>query len=96
VVMEALALGRPVITTAIAGIPELVESGVTGWLVPAGSVEALVEAMRAALTASPERLAEMGRAGADRVARNHDASREAEKLVRLFQESAGVPLAERR
>jgi colanic acid/amylovoran biosynthesis glycosyltransferase len=89
VVMEALALGRPVITTAIAGIPELVESGVTGWLVPAGSVEALVAAMRAALAASSERLAEMGRAGATRVATNHDASREAEKLCRLFQASAG-------
>ena len=42
VIMEALALGRPVVTTAIAGIPELVESGQTGWLVPAGSAEALV------------------------------------------------------
>jgi colanic acid/amylovoran biosynthesis glycosyltransferase len=93
VVMEALALGRPVITTAIAGIPELVESGVTGWLVPAGSVEALVDAMRACLAASPERLAEMGRAGAARVARHHDASREAEKLARLFQASAGPPSA---
>jgi glycosyltransferase involved in cell wall biosynthesis len=90
VVMESLALGRPVITTAIAGIPELVEPGVTGWLVPAGSVEALVDAMRAALATSPERLAEMGRAGAGRVALHHDASREAEKLARLFQRSAGA------
>ncbi len=88
VVMESLALGRPVITTAIAGIPELVEPGVTGWLVPAGSVEALVEAMRAALAASPDRLGEMGRTGAARVARFHDASREAAKLARLFQASA--------
>jgi glycosyltransferase involved in cell wall biosynthesis len=38
VIMEALALGRPVISTYVAGIPELVEPGVCGWLVSAGSV----------------------------------------------------------
>ncbi len=90
VVMEALALGRPVITSAVAGIPELVESGVTGWLIPAGSLESLVSAMRAALQASPERLAEMGRAGAALVARRHDAAEEARKLAALFR-SAAVP-----
>ena len=35
-IMEALALGRPVISTYIAGIPELVQPGVNGWLVPPG------------------------------------------------------------
>ncbi len=85
VLMEALALGRPVVTTAIAGIPELVESGVTGWLVPAGCVDALADAMRAALEAPPARLEEMGRAGAARVARCHDAKQEAGKLMELFR-----------
>ncbi len=84
VVMEALALGRPVLTTAIAGIPELIQSGVTGWLVPAGSMEALASAMREVLEASPERLAEMGRAGSALVAKEHDASLEATKLAELF------------
>ena len=46
VVMEALALGRPVISTYVAGIPELVEPGRSGWLVPAGAIEPLVAAMR--------------------------------------------------
>src|ERR1019366_4076899 len=41
VIMEAYALGRPVLSTFIAGIPELVTPGHNGWLVPAGSVEAL-------------------------------------------------------
>ncbi len=93
VVMEALALGRPVITSAIAGIPELVQSGVTGWLVPAGSLESLVSAMRGALQASPARLAEMGRAGAALVAREHDAAKEARKLAGLFRSAAvrGAP-----
>ncbi len=85
VVMEALALGRPVVTTAIAGIPELVQSGVTGWLVPAGSVDALATAMREALETVPERLAEMGRAGVVLVAKDHDAAREAAKLTALFR-----------
>ena len=40
VFFEAFALGRPVISTYIAGTPELVEPGTSGWLVPAGSVEA--------------------------------------------------------
>ncbi len=92
VIMEALALGRPVISTYVAGIPELVEPGVSGWLVPAGSVDGLAEAMRDALTAAPERLEEMGRAGATRVAERHDAGREALRLARLF-EAAVAPRA---
>jgi glycosyltransferase involved in cell wall biosynthesis len=88
VVIEALALRRPVITTAIAGIPELVKTGETGWLVPAGCVDALTEAMREALTSPPERLDEMGRAGATRVAKRHDARTEARHLIRLLQPHA--------
>jgi glycosyltransferase involved in cell wall biosynthesis len=87
VLMEALALGRPVVTTAIAGIPELVEHGVSGWIVPAGSPEALARAMRAALEAPPARLEEMGRAGAARARERHDVRREARKLADLFAES---------
>ena len=92
VIMEALALGRPVITTSVAGTPELVTAGQTGWLVPAGSVEALVDALREALSAPTARLAEMGRKGAALVALNHDAREEARKLTRLF----GASLARER
>jgi glycosyltransferase involved in cell wall biosynthesis len=90
VLMEALALGRPVIASAVAGIPELVEHGTCGWLVPAGSVQALANAMRSALACPPSRLEEMGRAGADRVARMHDASKEAERLALLLEEGVAV------
>jgi colanic acid/amylovoran biosynthesis glycosyltransferase len=45
VIMEAIALGRPVISTYIAGIPELVRPGETGWLVPAGDEVTLAEAL---------------------------------------------------
>src|SRR5205823_2268554 len=84
VLMEALALGRPVVTTAVAGTPELVENDVTGWLVPAGSVTALVEALRRALQTPVEQLEALGREGAARVAERHDAMREAGKLAELF------------
>ncbi|HSM93638.1 MAG TPA: glycosyltransferase family 4 protein [Anaeromyxobacteraceae bacterium] len=88
VLMEALALGRPAITTAIAGVPELVEPGVSGWLVPAGAVEPLVDAMREALDAPTARLEAMGRAGAARVALRHDARVEARRLSALFRQAA--------
>ena len=84
-VMEALALSRPVISTYVAGIPELVEPGRCGWLVPPGSVEFLKEAMRAALQLPVEKLEQMGRAGAERVAQRHDAAVEASKLAALFR-----------
>jgi colanic acid/amylovoran biosynthesis glycosyltransferase len=84
VAMEALALGRPVITTYIAGIPELVDQGVNGWLVPAGAVEPLVEAMVEALTADPSELDVMGFEGAARVAEQHNIDIQAAKLVDLF------------
>jgi colanic acid/amylovoran biosynthesis glycosyltransferase len=45
--MEALAHGRPVIATALSGIPELVETGATGFLVPPGDAAAIAEALRA-------------------------------------------------
>ncbi|MCA1994031.1 MAG: glycosyltransferase [Coleofasciculus sp. S288] len=85
VIMEALALGRPVISTYVAGIPELVKPGICGWLVPPGSVEALVDAMRDALQLPIEKLEQMGLVGAELVARRHDAAVEAGKLAILFR-----------
>jgi glycosyltransferase involved in cell wall biosynthesis len=88
VLMEALALARPVVTTYVAGIPELVEPGVSGWLVPAGDVDALAAAMREALDATPARLDAMGRAGRERVVERHDAAREAALLATHFAGAA--------
>ncbi|HEV8003475.1 MAG TPA: glycosyltransferase [Planctomycetaceae bacterium] len=84
VLMEALALRRPVISTYVAGIPELVLPGVCGWLVPAGSISALCEAIQSALDTPVERLEAMGEMGALRVRQDHCASTEAEKLRELF------------
>lgn len=85
VIMEALALGRPVISTYIAGIPELVEPGVSGWLVPAGAIEPLASAIRTVLGETVDRLSAMGAAGATRVAEQHNIAIEAAKLGAHFQ-----------
>lgn len=83
VLMEALALGRPVIATSIAGIPELVDHQ-NGWLIPAGSVEALAEAMKAVLDAPQEQLAAMGQVGRERVLAMHDPDGNARHLAGLL------------
>jgi glycosyltransferase involved in cell wall biosynthesis len=88
VLMEALALGRPAITTYVAGIPELVENGRNGWLIPAGSIDAMKRAIRTALTTPPDELARMGSAGAEVVAERHDARKEADRLATLFRQLA--------
>lgn len=84
-IMEALALGRPVIATYVGGIPELVRPGVEGWLVPAGSVDDLAHAMRAALDADPRDLAEMGASGRRRLAELHGPESESAKLGGEFR-----------
>jgi glycosyltransferase involved in cell wall biosynthesis len=95
VLMEALALGRPVISTFVAGIPELVQPGVNGWLVPAGSVAALVAAMRDALQTPLDRLERMGRAGREAVRRQHDPRAEVARLAELLAAAIGdgAPIA---
>ncbi len=84
-IMEALALARPVISTYIAGIPELVEPGQCGWLVPSGSSEALAGAMGTAMQTPLEELERMGKEGARRVALHHNVQTEARKLVEWFR-----------
>ena len=85
VIMEAMALRRPVISTFVGGIPELVQPGEHGWLVPAGDVEALTLAMQACLDAPADTLAGMGLAAHARALARHDVDTEAAKLAKLFQ-----------
>jgi glycosyltransferase involved in cell wall biosynthesis len=87
VVMEAFALGRPVISTFIAGIPELVDAS-CGWLAPAGDVEALAAAMRDALSADPRGLARMGDEARRRAMARHDIAASARQLKALFAQAA--------
>ena len=84
VIMEALARRRPVISTFVGGIPELVRPGENGWLVPAGEPDALAEAMIEAATTDKAQLQKMGRAGHDRAKDRHLVSTEAAKIAALI------------
>ena len=94
VIMEAMALRRPVLSTYVAGIPELVQPGHTGWLFPAGDVDALADAMQACLAAPPGELQAMGDAARERVLERHDIDVEAAKLHALFAQRAGAGVGE--
>ena len=88
VIMEALALGRPVISTYIAGIPELLDAG-CGWIVPAGSEARLAAAMRAALLATPQELARLGAEGRARIEAGFDINAEATRLLAHISDACG-------
>jgi colanic acid/amylovoran biosynthesis glycosyltransferase len=87
VIMEAMALRRPVISTYIAGIPELVSDSKHGWMLPAGDVEALTESMEKCLDASSETLREMGTAAFEKVVHLHNIDAEAAMLAEHFRVS---------
>jgi len=93
VLMEAMALRRPVITTYVAGIPELVKHGESGWLIPAGAVEDLAEVMEEAIVADEERLRTMGEAAYARAVARHSIDKEALKLRELFAQCGGGGVA---
>lgn len=89
VLMEAMSLGRPVLTTYVAGIPELVIDGETGWLFPAGDAGAIADAIEECLAAPADRLAAMGATARARVLSRHDIDGQARLLHSLIAESAG-------
>lgn len=84
VLMEAMATGRPVVATRITGIPELVEDGVSGFLVAPGSVGQLVGALER-LAASRELREQMGLAGRQKVVEAFDARRCASQVADIFK-----------
>jgi len=82
-IMEGMAAGLPVISTRHSGIPELVQDGVTGLLVPERDPEALAQALRQ-LALSPERWAEMGRRGRAVVEQEYDVKVLNDRLVEVL------------
>jgi colanic acid/amylovoran biosynthesis glycosyltransferase len=93
VVMEAMALRRPVLSTYVAGIPELVRPGETGWLFPAGDIDELAAALKDCLETPLTRLEAMGESAHKRATERHSIDTEAAKLAHLFK---GLrPMAER-
>jgi glycosyltransferase involved in cell wall biosynthesis len=88
VIMEAMALRRPVLSTFVAGIAELVRPGLDGWLVPAGDVHALADAIERCLETPAPILTRMGDDAHARVVARHSIAVEAGKLAELFREGA--------
>lgn len=89
VLMEAMGLGRPVITTRIMGIPELVTDGESGWLITPSDRDALVAAMMALDAADGEQLAAMGRSGNAAVRLMHSIATESAVLHGAIQGVCG-------
>ncbi len=90
VLIEGMAMARPVIASADGGVPEIVLHGETGLLVPPEDVGAFAESM-VSLLQDPERAAALGRAGRQRV----EAHFTTEQYVRQVQEVYGVVLGDR-
>jgi len=88
VIMEALAVGRPVLTTRITGIPELVDAE-CGWLFEPGDVDAIADALRGVMRATTAERAAMGREGRRRVEERHDLRKSAATLLEAFKGHAG-------
>jgi len=86
-IMEAMAVGVPVVTTWIAGIPELAEAGVTALTVPPARADALADAMRRLADDAPLRL-HLSRAARARVEELHDQSRCGAIVARYFKAAA--------
>jgi colanic acid/amylovoran biosynthesis glycosyltransferase len=86
VLMEAMAMGLPVVSTTHSGIPELVEDGESGLLAAERDVEALERAVRK-LAGDPSSWAEMGAAGRKRVGEDYNLSKQLERLEGLYEQA---------
>jgi colanic acid/amylovoran biosynthesis glycosyltransferase len=84
VLKEAMALGLPVVGTRHAGIPELIEDGVSGFLVPERDETALAGALQR-LADEPGRWAAMGRAGRAKIELEYDIDRLNDRLTGLLE-----------
>lgn len=83
VVIEAMAVGLPVVATDGGGVPEIVEDGETGLLVPAGEPGALAEAIVAVLK-EPALARQMGEAGRRRAVERFDVRRVARQVMEVY------------
>jgi colanic acid/amylovoran biosynthesis glycosyltransferase len=88
-IMEAMAIGVPVVTTWIAGIPELAEAGVTAVTVPPSNTKALAEALRGLTADEPLRL-RLASAARARVEEQHDRERCGAVIARHFTTAASM------
>jgi SAM-dependent methyltransferase len=93
VVLQAMAFGVPVVSTAVSGLPELIQDGHSGYLCRPRDPADLTAALARALAASPEQRRAVGEAGAALARARHDSRRYAERLGRLLSALAADPHA---
>lgn len=89
VLMEAMAMAIPVVSTHITGIPELIDDGVSGFLVRPSRVDELVAVLRR-LGEDPDLRARMGQAGRAKIEGEFDVHRSAAQLRELFARTTGA------
>ncbi|HEX4520310.1 MAG TPA: glycosyltransferase [Gaiellaceae bacterium] len=94
VAIESLAAGTPVVATRVGGVPDVVEHGTDGFLVPVGDIEAITAALER-LARNPELRAELGRAGRERTLPRYRVERlvdDVDTLYRVLLAEQGLPL----
>lgn len=89
VIMEAMAAGVPVVSTAVAGVPEMVEDGRTGFVVEEKNPKAVAEKV-VCLLDDPERRGTMGLAGRERCLELFDSQRTVEALIDVFRSHGAI------
>jgi glycosyltransferase involved in cell wall biosynthesis len=87
VIMEAMSMERPVITTETAGCRETVDENITGFLVPVKNVTALATAMRSFLQMDPPSRLEMGQSGRRKALLEFDDRIIADQLYTMLRQS---------
>jgi colanic acid/amylovoran biosynthesis glycosyltransferase len=85
--MEAMALGVPVVTTRTSGIPELVQDGVSGFLVAPRDEDALATAIMRSCTLGMQGRRELASSARQMIVQNHNASKLADELLTILQDS---------
>lgn len=95
VLVEAMAMGRAIVATAVGGVPDVVVAGETGLLVPPGDPDALAGAVRALLD-DPARGARLGAAGRARAESTFSLGAHVDRVERVYAEVLGRPAAEAR
>jgi glycosyltransferase involved in cell wall biosynthesis len=90
-ILEAMAVGLPVVTTDVAGTGELVLDGHTGYVVPQGDVERLAQAM-VTLVADQKLRQRMAQAGRERIERAFSFTQRLQRIEELYARIIGVPL----
>jgi glycosyltransferase involved in cell wall biosynthesis len=88
-VLEAFALGKPVVASDIGGMPEMVQDGRTGLLVEPGNAHRLAVAINR-LGAHPEEVLDMGRAARQRVEHEFDAGTHYDRIMEIYGPLAGT------